>query len=214
MQVTIESGFARLGAGDWLVSRSQPAAYRSSIRRLSRRGWKVRDRSHLERMETNGEALFADSSRPFLTHIPCAAPISAVSAKILVAPSAAWAGADILRAIPMSVNGAICTSRFSLPEAADGATRQEAFVVMATAGRTVRMPLEDGDVLGVRPEALVAWTGKKPTGFCPKLGLMDLIFPRGPKDLLFNFYGPGVVWLEGSRPRQGRIGAMRERRVW
>ena len=60
------------------------------------------------------------------------------------------------------------------------------------------MPLEDGQTLSVRPEAVVAWTGKMPTGFCPKLSIWDVILPRGPRDLLFTFYGPGVVWAEGS----------------
>ena len=216
MQVTIESGFARLGAGDWLVSRSQPVAFRSALRRLHRRGWNVRDRSHLERIETNGDALFADSDRPFLTHIPCAAPINAVSSKVLVAPSGSWAGADVLRVIPMSVSGAFPVSHFALAGDATHQTSQnsQTFVIMATKGRTMRMPLEEGETLSIRPEALVAWTGNKPTGFCPKLGIMDLLLPRGPKDLLLNFYGPGIVWLEGSRQKQGRMGTMRERRVW
>ena len=44
----------------------------------------------------------------------------------------------------------------------------------------------------------MAWTGKKPTGFCPKLSIWDILLPRGPRDLLFTFYGPGIVWVEGS----------------
>ena len=52
--------------------------------------------------------------------------------------------------------------------------------------------------LSARPEAVVAWTGKRPTGFCPKLSIWDILLPRGPRDLLFTFYGPGIVWIEGS----------------
>ena len=83
---------------------------------------------------------------------------------------------------------------------------------MATEGRTKRLVLEDGQTLSVKPDAVVAWTGNKPTGFCPKLGVMDLILPRMPRELLLNFYGPGIVWVEGARRRPSRIS--RERRVW
>lgn len=205
--VTIEGGFAQVGAGTWLVSRAQPVAFSSSLRRLPRRGWMVKDRGVLEAVETAGESVCADSSRPFLTHIPCAAPVNAVSAKVLVAPAAAWAGAETLRVIPMSVSGAMATTSFAQKDAG-----HDAWVVMATVSRTRRMVLEEGGTLSVRPDALVAWTGKRPTGFCPKLGVMDMLLPRGPKDLLLNFYGPGVVWVEGSRQRQRC--AARERRIW
>ena len=69
---------------------------------------------------------------------------------------------------------------------------------MATASRTARLQVADGDTLSVRPEAVVAWTGNRPTGFCPKLGLWDILLPRGPKNLLLHFHGPSVVWVEGS----------------
>ena len=73
-----------------------------------------------------------------------------------------------------------------------------AWVVMATASRTARVSVADGETLSVRPEAVVAWTGPRPTGFCPKLGIWDILLPRGPKDLLFTFHGPSLVWIEGS----------------
>ena len=69
---------------------------------------------------------------------------------------------------------------------------------MATAGRTARMQVADGETLSVRPEAAVAWTGKRPTGFCPRLSIWDVVLPRGPRDLLLTFYGPCLVWIEGS----------------
>ena len=76
------------------------------------------------------------------------------------------------------------------------------------------MPLEDGQTLSVRPEAVVAWTGKMPTGFCPKLSIWDVILPRGPRDLLFTFYAPGVVWIEGGDSRRrdvrGRFAGRRQ----
>ena len=211
--VAIEGGFAQVGAGTWLMSRAQPVAFSSSLRRLRRPGLMVRDRSHLDLVQTSGESVCADADRPFLTHIPCAAPINAVSEKVLVAPCSAWAGAEVLRVIPMSVSGSMQVSSFAnKTEVNPDSPAPESFVVMATAGRTKRLVLEDGLTLSVRPDSLVAWTGKRPTGFCPKLGVLDMILPRGPKDLLLNFYGPCIVWVEGSRRRAGR--AMRERRIW
>jgi uncharacterized protein (AIM24 family) len=61
------------------------------------------------------------------------------------------------------------------------------------------MALKDGETLSARPEAVVAWTGRRPTGFCPRISLLDVLLPRGSRDLLLTFYGPGVVWVEGSK---------------
>ena len=82
----------------------------------------------------------------------------------------------------------------------DSATESGAssWVVMATASRTCRIQVEDGGTLSVRPEAVVAWTGGAPTGSCRKLGLFDILLPRGPRDLLLDFHGPCIVWAEGS----------------
>jgi hypothetical protein len=180
-------------------------------------------------VETSGTAKCADSTRPFLTHIPCAAPISAVSDKVLVAPAAARSGAELIRPIPFSVKSSICVTKFAQPEPADepsnaqtpqpsnaqtvkrsngqtvprsnGQTSAPAWVVMATASRTTRVPVSEDETLSVRPEAAVAWTGKRPSGFCPKLGLWDMLLPRGPKNLLLRFHGPCLVWIEGSGKR-------------
>ena len=160
--VTIDGGFARIGAGAWLMSRAQPAAFRTSMRRMRRAGWMLRDRSHLELVETAGDAVCADSRRPFLTHIPCAAQISAVSEKVLVAPSAAWLGAETLRVIPMSASGALCVSTFAISGETQP-SQPSSWVVMATASRTTRLVVEDGQSLSVRPDALVAWSGKRPS---------------------------------------------------
>ncbi len=204
----IENGFVETGAGRWLTSRCQPAAFTGKAVRMRRKGWCVRDRSLLDLLETSGVSRFADSSRPFLTHIPCASTIYAVSSKVLVAPASARRGAEIVKAVPMSLKGGICTTEFS--QGPEGEASQEAaWAVMATAGRTCRIPLEEGETLSVRPEAIVAWTGKRPTGFCPKLSLWDVILPRGPRDLLFTFYGPGVVWVEGSKAQSRRPNAAR-----
>lgn len=193
--VEIANGFAEVGAGRWLMGRGQPAAFFGRAVRLRRKGWCVRDRSRLDLVETTASARCADSLRPFLTHIPCAVPISAVSSKVLVAPESARRDAQTIKAVPMSVRSALCATMFAQAEGEGGGP---AWVVMATAGRTSRVQLADGDTLSVRPEAVVAWTGKRPTGFCPRLSIWDVLLPRGPRDLLFTFYGPGVVWIEGS----------------
>ena len=221
--VTIESGFAEVGAGAWLMGHAQPAAFFGKAVRRRRKGWVVRDRSRLDLVETTGTARLANSSRPFLTHIPCAATISAVSDKVLVAPATARLGDQMVKAIPMSMLKSLCITEFGVEEerqadnskTTDKPTNRQtdksavamttqaepigsAWVVMATASRTSRIAVDDGDTLSVRPDAVVAWTGQRPTGFCPKLGIWDVLLPRGPKDLLFSFHGPCIVWIEGS----------------
>ena len=185
--VKIEGGFAEVGAGEWLVGHGQPAAFFGSAVCRRRKGFFLRDRSCIDRVETTAAVKCADARRPFLTHIPCASPISVMSSKVLVAPASAWAGAELLKLVPMSMRNALCITNFG-----------GEWVVMATASRTARLQVEDGDTLSLRPEAAVAWTGNRPTGFCPKLGLWDFILPRGPRNLLLHFHGPSVVWVEGT----------------
>lgn len=208
--VKIENGFAEVGAGSWLMGRGQPAAYFGEAARRGRRGWRVPDRAYLDLFDTTGVAKCADSTRPFLTHIPCAAPICAVSSKVLLAPVAARMDAKFVKAVPMSAMGSLCVTEFGQPEekaegrdggnAVDAGSSRCAWVVMATASRTARVALGDDETLSVRTEAVVAWTGRDPTGFCRKLSIWDILLPRRPRDLMFTFYGPGVVWIEGSAP--------------
>jgi len=197
--VRIEGGFAEVGAGAWLMGRGQPAAFFGSAVRRRRKGFLLRDRSVLDFVETTSVAKCADASRAFLTHIPCAEPICAVSSKVLVAPVAAWSGAETMKVIPMSARGAFCVTKFCLSE--DGTS----WVVMATTSRTTRFRVVDGETLSARPESVVAWTGNRPTGFCPKLGIWDILLPRGPRDLLLHFHGPSVVWVEGSKAESRRL---------
>ena len=198
----IDGGFAEVGAGSWLMGRGQPAAFFGSAVRRRRRGFFLCDRSSLELVETTAAAKCSDALRPFLTHIPCIDRIDAVSGKVLVAPAAARIGAETVRLVPMSARGSICVTAFGLEggdrEKGDGAGH---FVIMATGSRTARIQVPDGDTFSVRPEAVVAWAGNRPTGFCPKLGLLDVLLPRGPKDMLFHFHGPCLVWIEGATPR-------------
>ena len=231
--VKIEGGFAEVGAGTWLMGRGQPADFFGSAVRRRRKGFFLRDRSALDLVETTDTAKCADARRPFLTHIPCAAPISAASTKVLVAPAKARRDAHFVKLIPMSLKNALCVTVFgSLDDGKFGSLDDEKFgslegtsskplnlqtskplnfetsklrnletshfVVMATASRTARIQVADGQTLSVRPEAVVAWTGRDPTGFCRRLSLWDVLLPRGPRDLLLTFYGPGVVWAEGA----------------
>jgi len=186
--VTIANGFAEVGAGTWLTGRGQPAAFFGTAVRRRRTGWFLRDRAALDLVETTGAAWCADAARPFLTHIPCAAPVTAVSARVLVAPAAARRGAELVKVIPMSARGALGVTRF-----------EQAWLVTATVSRTARVVVADGDTLSVRPEAVVAWTGNRPTGFVRRLGLWDVLLPRAPRDLLLHFHGPCIVWIEGAR---------------
>ena len=185
--VKIEGGFAEVEAGEWLVGRGQPAAFFGSAVRRRRKGFFLRDRSALDLVETTAAAKCADARRPFLTHIPCAAPISAASDKVLVAPAKAHRRARFVKLIPMSLKNALRVTEFD-----------EEWVVMATAGRTCRLSLDDGQTLSVRPEAAVAGAGREPTGGCQRLLRWGGRLPRGARDLLLTFYGPGVVWAEGA----------------
>jgi len=149
-----------------------------------------RDNQNPEDGANGARAWCSASACPFLTRIDCGVPVTAVSDKVLVAPAAARSGARLLRVVPMSFARSIRTTEFS-----------SEWVVMATRSRTARVALADGESLGVRPEAAVAWTGARPTGFCPRLRLLDVLLPRGPRDLLLHFHGPAIVWIEGSEPR-------------
>ena len=206
--VTIENGFAATGAGEWLSGRPQPVAFSGSARRRGLRGWAVRDRSSLSLVETSGKSYFADASRPFLTFIPCAAPLKAVSSKVLVAPAASRVGAEAVKPIPFSASNAFAVTEFAHKD------EKSCWVVMATVSRTLRVPLADGETLSVKPDSVVAWTGEKPTGFCARLGLLDFILPRMPSTLVLNFHGPCVVWIEGGdssrRDVRGRFAGRRQ----
>ena len=231
----LSSGFAVVGPGAWLFGAAQPAAVRGTLRVRGLKGFVCPDRGALSRGELSAEKSHAESAAntefkshaesaenaefkshaesaegteqdarawcsasacPFLTRIDCGVPVTAVSDKVLVAPAAARSGARLLRVVPMSFARSIRTTEFS-----------SEWVVMATRSRTARVALADGESLGVRPEAAVAWTGARPTGFCPRLRILDVLLPRGPRDLMLHFHGPAIVWVEGSENLPLRRGA-------
>ena len=187
-EAIIENGFAKVGEGAWLVGVTQPAALLGECALRSLKGWLVPDRARLHIVDVTGKAFFANAQKPFLTQIPCAVPLTVVSSKLLVAPLAARTNGRLMRVIPLSFRNAVCITECS-----------SEWVVTATQSRTTRIPLEENDILAVRIEAAVAWTTKQPTGFCPRIGIMDVILPRKRnKDMMLHFYGPGIVWMEGS----------------
>ena len=188
-EATIESGFAHVTGGTWLLGVSQPAAYRGALRDRRMGGWIVPDRGRLRSVELSGTASCSDAKRPFLARIDCADTLSVVSERILVAPAASRTGSQLVRVVPMSFRHALAVTEF----------RNPGWAVTATASRVTRFVLEEGEVLSVRLESVVAWTTRRPTGHCPRLAMRDILIPRRrAKSLWLNFYGPGVVWAEGA----------------
>ncbi len=188
-EALIENGAAKVPPGTWLCGRLQPAASLGKAVLRSLKGFVVPDRAWVRTATIEGTAWFASADAPFLTRIPALPDESlfVASSKVLVAPFASRVGARSLKLVPMSFRRATPVTAFRF-----------GWVVTATRGRVTRVALEEGETLTVRPESLVAWIGKDPTGFCPKLSVLDIVLPRGPKSLAYSFHGPCVVWFEGS----------------
>lgn len=188
-EAVLENGAAKVGAGTWLMGRAQPAACLGLARTARQKGFIVPDRAAVNVVETTADAWCADAAKPFLVRLPALPdePLNVVSAKLLVAPAEARSGARNLKLVPFSLRRQAVTTQFL-----------KGWAVLATRSRVTRVALEDGATLTVRPEALVAWVGKPPTGFCPRLTVLDLLLPRGPRNLAFTFHGPAVVWFEGG----------------
>lgn len=188
--VLIENGSAKVAAGEWLMAPVQPAAFRGQARASGQKGFFVRDRASVRIVKTDADAWCSSGDRPFLTRLAALPdePLHLVSAKLLVAPIASRVKAWNLKLIPMSLRRSTVITDFKL-----------GWVVAATKSRVNRVSIEEGETLSVRPESLVAWIGPNPTGFCPRLSIWDIIFPRGPKNMSFTFHGPATVWFEGSQ---------------
>ena len=187
-EAIIENGFAKVGQGSWLVGAMQPVAVLGDSVTRALKGWFVPDRYRLRTMELGGSAFCSMADKPFLTRIPCAAPLTTVTSKLLVAPASARKCGRIIRVVPLSFRNAICVTECT-----------SEWVVMATRSRTARVALAEEELLTVRMEAAVAWTTKPPTGFCPRISLVDVVMPRKKdRNMMLHFYGPGIVWMEGA----------------
>lgn len=197
IDVTIQSGFAEVAAGEWLAGRAQPTAAYGVFRVKGLSGFLVPDRTFVRVVTSRERLLCSAADAPFLTRLDALPDekLALVSSKLLIAPQAARTGARRVKLVPFSQRYAVVVTEFMM-----------GWVVAATRSRTHRVALAEGEVLTVRRESAVAWTGLDPVGFCPKLGLWDILLPRGPRNLSLTFRGPTVVWIEGSadevrRPR-------------
>lgn len=188
-EAVLENGAAKICGGTWLMGCGQPAAFFGTMARGGLKGFVVPDRAAVRVVTTSGEAWCADAEKPFLTRLSALPddPLNVVSSKLLVAPAGSRIGAKGLKLVPFSLRQATAVTQF-----------RQGWAVLSTKSRVTRVVLEDGATLTVRPESLVAWVGKDPTGFCPKLTVLDILLPRGPKNLAYTFHGPAVVWFEGS----------------
>ncbi len=185
----LENGMAKVEAGLFLAASTQPVATLGMAKAKGLGGFITPDRVSLRQVETTGDSFFASADAPFLTALPILPDtvMGAVSAKVLVAPYASRVKGRLLKLVPLSFARSLPVTLL-----------QKGWVVLATKSRVTRRVLEDGATLTVRPDALVAWIGKDPSGFCPKLGMLDILLPRGPRSLFFTFHGPATVWFEGA----------------
>ena len=199
-EAVIESGCARVSAGAWLVGRAQPAACRGVCRSRALRGFIVPDRAKVLSLAAEGDVYCAAADRPFLTRFDALPDetLNLVSEKLLLAPLDARTGAHPVKIVPFSFRQVTPVTEF-----------RKGWAIAATKSRVTRLGVEDGDTLTVRQEAVVAWVGRDPSGFCPRLGIMDLLLPRGPKGLAYNFHGPCTVWFEGAEEVRGMRARMR-----
>ena len=204
MEAVIENGFAKVGAGDWLMGRAQPVACGGRAVVGGLKGLFVPDRGYVRAVTLDAEAYCASADAPFLSRLDALpdVPLMLTSEKLLAAPRAARTGARSVRLVPMSLSKSLVVTEF-----------RKGWAVAATRSRVTRVALEDGATLTVRPEAVVGWIGNDPSGFCPRLSVFDMILPRMPRNLAFTFHGPATVWFEGSSPDGFAPRRRRERRM-
>ena len=188
-EAIIQSGFARVAAGEWLAGKAQPVAFGGVVNTSGLKGFVVPDRGAVKVVRAREGMLCADAEAPFLTRLTALPDQSlmVVSSKVLVAPLESRTGARRVKLVPFSWNSAVTVTEFRM-----------GWVVMATRSRTVQVTLAEGEVLTVRKESVVAWSGEDPRGYCPKIGILDLLLPRAPGNLAFTFRGPSSVWIEGA----------------
>ena len=195
MEVKVDSGWAKAEAGDWLTGRAQPAAYTGKVTVKTLRGFIVPDRALVRSVTSDGVMYCSSSDAPFLTRLDALPdePLHLVSAKLLIAPLSARSGAKAVKLIPFSFQRSTPVTEF-----------RGGWAMAATKSRVTRVALEEGGTLTVRPESVVAWIGNAPSGFCPKLSVLDVILPRAPKNLAYTFHGPATIWFEGGCPPPDR----------
>lgn len=182
----IENGFATVSAGTWLVGQGQPVAVCGTVSLEGIKGLFAPDRRVLTTLKNSAEAHLSDAARPFLTHLTSVGSLTVVSAKLLVAPLAARAGAKLLRVIPMSFRDAFPVTHL-----------KSDWGIMATKSRVKRLVLQENEVVCVKREAVVAWAGTDPVGVAGRIKLRDLLIPKRQVSLSLDFYGPQVIWVEG-----------------
>lgn len=200
VQAVIEKGCAKVPSGSWLVGRGQPAACLGACRARALRGFIVPDRSRVMTVSAEGALYCAAADRPFLVRLDALPDekLNLVSDRLLLAPADARTGAHHVKLVPMSFSRVTTVTEF-----------QKGWAIAATQSRVTQVAVEEDQTLTVHPEAIVAWVGRDPTGFCPRLGMLDLLLPRGPKNLTYNFHGPCTVWFEGTREFRGVRARMR-----
>lgn len=183
----IENGFATVAGGSYLIHSGQPAAAMGGYSQKYLRGIVVPDRRAVVVAESKDGMCLSSKKRPFLTHLAVTDELKVVSSKLLVAPLTARTSGRLMRVIPMSFRNAFPVTVLS-----------SGWVVFSTASRIKRFVVEEGEILTIKQDAVVAWTGKEPRGFCPKLRLGDVLLPqKRTAALSLNFYGPALVWAEG-----------------
>lgn len=199
-EAEIENGCARAPAGSWLVGRAQPAACFGVARTSSLRGFIVPDRAQVSSVSSDGSIYCAASDRPFLSRLDALPDetLNLVSEKLLLAPLEARTGAHNVKLVPFSFRRVTPVTEF-----------RKGWAIAATKSRVTRLGVDEGGTLTVRPESVVAWVGRDPSGFCPRLGVLDLLLPRGPKGLAYSFHGPCTVWFEGAEDVRGVRARMR-----
>ena len=126
------------------------------------------------------------AARPFLTRLDLGVKLSVVADKFLLAPATVKARSRLLRMVPFSMRNALRVQEL-----------EGGWAIMATASRVRRIAVAEDDTLTVSPAALVAYLGRRPSGFCPRLRLRDIFLPRVPR-LRLRFHGPATVWIEGA----------------
>lgn len=183
----IENGFATLGRGTWLVSRGQPAVAVGAFSLKGIKGFFAPDRHKLAVLQTEQPAQLASAKRPFLTHLTSVGALTVLSEKLLVAPLEAREGARLFRVIPLSGRKAFPVTRI-----------KSDWAVMATQSRMKRIVLAEDEIACVKRDAIVAWTGKDPTCRAGRIRLRDLFLPKQDVSLALHFYGPQVIWVEGT----------------